>query len=513
MAGIDVRRTGQSAFNGPSTVSSVWTYSASGGASINLQAIVSSQAVFFGTWGLPRKNAALLPDQWDKLDGRYYGLSLSGSELFTPFRLSLVSGGYMDANRPRLSRDNYWLAGSSSEWHVTYYNGTIEGTPCVDPVSGVHYLGRGDGNLYAVQPTTGTVTWTFKTFNPQDSGEDGGGEIIGGPLMGPGRVIYFGTAGLPWPGSPSDPPYETSAVYAVNSDGSLRWRYPSAAARLDNWVLAPPALSPDGNTLYVGTFAGDPATPGRLIALDLTKPSSASDEDRVKWQIVLRNTARAGSPAIWVRCITVGANGGIYVGGAEAQFLGSSPVVIAVNPNGTYGWSPAIVEPQGYPAPTHWTGGLALREGNGTSILYASTTHNLSSNGTGGVLIALNSTSGATLGVFTPTTAGGMTAPTIGANGAVYVGVRGKHPTGQAAGVKGRMYALSFSNSAFSTLWQYEVAGQLDWVTPSIGSDGGLYFGSTDDRLNGSFLKNLFDPWFGPTEIPADTSPLFYGIK
>lgn len=514
MAGVDVRRTGQSAFNGPASVSNVWSYTAAGGASINIQAVVTDQGIYFGTWGLVRKPASTPPDQWDKMDGRYYGLSLNGTELFPPSRPALVPAGYWDPARPRLDRDNYWLAGSESSWHVTCYNGTIEGTACIDPVSGLHYVGRGDGNLYAIDPSTGTVAWSFKSFNPQDAGEDGGGEIIGGPLLGPGRIIYFGTAGYPWPGSASDPGFETNAVYAVKSDGTLLWRYPSSEARLDNWILAPPALSPDGRTLYVGTFAGNVANPGRLIALDLTKPATASDAERIKWQVALRNTARAGQPAIWVRAITVGAEGRIYLGGAEAQFLGSSPVVLAFNPDGSYAWNPVLVEPQGYPAPAQWTGGLALRE-SGTPVLYASTTHNVSTNGSGGAVIAMNPGTGAILATFQPPAPAesGFTAPTIGANGTVYVGIRGKHPTGSTASVPGRMYALSFSGTAFTKLWEYVVRGQLDWVTPSIGADGGLYFGSTDDRLNANFLKGFFDPWWGPTEVLSDTSPIFYGIR
>ncbi len=514
MAGNNVRRTSQSPFNGPASVSSVWTYSAPGAYVLNIQAVVTANGLYFAGWGLPRRNSPATPDTWDKSDGRFYGVSLAGTDLWPSFH-PLVPAGYLDPTRPMVSRDNYWLPGTG--YHVTYYNGTIEGSPCVDPVNGRLYFGRGDGKLHAIDPITGTVAWSFATFNPFDAGEDTGGEIIGGPVVGPGGTIYFATAGLPHPGSASDPAYETNALYAVNSAGGLVWRYPAETARLDNFVVCPPALSPDGRTLYVGTFAGDATVPGKLLAIDLAQPATATDAQRLKWSVTLKNTLRAAQPSIWVRHIAVGSDGRIYVGGGEAQFGGTSTIVTAFNPDGSFAWNPIYVEPQGYPAPSHWVGGFAIRE-TGTPVLYVSTTHMREWNQTGGQLIAMSPATGAILGTFDPSTlatpaVGSLTGPSIGANGTIYVGVRGLHPTSTSAAVNGRMVALTFNGSTFTPLWDYAVDGQLDWVTPSIGADGGLYFGSSDDRLNGSMIKNFLDPWFDMTEIPPDTIPKFYGIK
>lgn len=523
----NARRIGQSPFDGPSSATPSgarnWSYSAIGAAVLNIQAVVSAGGVYFGGWGVLRRDTNLTPDQWDKLDGRFYGLHLeargsdAAQELFAPQLPALTHTGYLYAGRTKQARDEFWC-GAGNDYLVSYYNGTIEGTPVIDPDDGTLYVGRGDGKLFAIDPATGTNRWVFTTFNPElPDDPDGGGEIIGGPLMGAGKIIYFGTAGLPLPSTATDPLYETSAVYAVTATGGLHWRYPSATARLENWIMAPPALSADGRTLYVGTFAGDTSQPGRLIALDLTQPADASDEARLKWSLELRNSGQLFAPHLYVRSISVGADGIIYVGAAEAQFLGLSPAVVAVADRGTRGefhWG-GVVEPQGYPAVGgQFTAGIALRETNGNvDLLYASTSHLRNANGVGGALFAMRPSDGAVLHSFDPAAAtppaiGGLTAPTIGANGLVYVGVRGKHPNGPDAGVNGRVLALSYSVSdGFALLWNYEAEGQLDWVPPAIGANGAIYFGTSAAH---NPIEQTF--WYGPNDTPANRSPLFYAI-
>lgn len=68
----------------------------------------------------------------------------------------------------------------------------------------------------------------------------------------------------------------------------------------------------------------------------------------------------------------------------------------------------------------------------------------------------------------------------MGADGTIYCGVRGRHPTLTESAVNGRMYAVRDNAAAgFSALWQYEIEGQLDWAPPAIGTNGGLYFGTS----------------------------------
>ena len=527
MFGHDVRRTSRSQFNGPTTATpgtpGNWVYTATGGAAINMQAVVTDAGVYFGTWGVLRREAGQTPDQWDKSDGRWYGLKTDAaaadgvSELFPPVRPALTPAGYLKAGRTKLARDVFWC-GAGNEFIVSFYNGTIEGTPCVDPIDGTQYVGRGDGRLFAIDPATGAAKWSFQTYNPQDPTDpDGGGEIVGGPLVGPGNMVYFGTFGVPWPGSIGDPGYESNAVYAVSTSGQLAWRYPGAEKSLSNWLLAPPALSPDGRTLYLATFAGDTAAAGELLALDLTQPAGATDAQRLRWKLTLKNTSRLFSPNVWVRAIAVGVDGRIFCAGAESHLLGLTPVFFAVTDRGNRGelaWGGKFVEPNGYPSTAgQFVAGLALKEsGNTVERLYCSTTHLRAGNGFGGLLFAVNPANGAIQATFDPATRptpgiGGMTAPSVDGAGRVYVGIRGAHPTLFTSAVNGRMYGLTDNGASFGVLWDFEVAGQLDWVPPAIGADGAVYFGSTDAFTPGGEIN-----WYSSAETPANRSPKFYRI-
>jgi outer membrane protein assembly factor BamB len=524
MYGRDPRRTSRSPFVGPKTATPTsplnWTYDAPGAVLLNIQAVVTSQGVYFGGWGVQRRlNKSDAPNLWDKMDGRYYGLSLQGLELFPPLLPAVTPVGYLYAAQPKLGRDVFWV-GAGNDFHLSFFNGTIEGTACVDPDTGVHYVGRGDGKLYAIDPLAGKVKWAFNTFDPVDPQDpEGGGEIIGGPVMAPDRLIYFGTAGLPWPGTlPDDPAYETNAVYAVNQAGKLVWRYPSKTASVDNFIFTPPALAPDGKTLYLGTYAGDTTAPGKLLAFDLTKPPAAPDDQRLKWSLELVNPDVAGKPSGYVFRIAVGIDGRIFLALAESPGGGAATAsLVAVNPNGTFAWSPPFAHPQGYPAATQMGAGFALAE-TSTSVetVFFSTTHVGRANGDGGALFAIDPNSGSVMATFdpgkeTPKGIGGMTAPTLDKSGTIYVGIRGKS-SGVGLGTNGRMYAVTHqAGQGFKLLWQFEVDGQLDWVPPAIGNNGGLFFGSSVD-----FPLLLHGPWdnayHAPGVVPALTTPKVYAI-
>lgn len=530
MYGQNVRRTGQSPFNGPATAtaggSRNWTYDAVGGGVIDLQAVVTDLGVYFGTWGVLRRDQSLTPDMWDKSDGRWYGLKLDRQgladeqELFDPLLPAPTPVGYLLAGRTKLARDVFFT-GVDNDYLVSFYNGTIEGTPCIDPDDGTQYVGRGDGRLFAIDPTAGTVKWTFQTFNPENPTDpDGGGEIIGGPVMGPGKIVYFGTVGLPWPDNPPNSPgYETNAVYAVDTQGSLVWRYPSATASLANWIYTPPVISPDGRTLYVGTYAGDFSITGQILAIDLTQPVDMPDAQRLKWSLDVEHRVGFVRRNVYVRHIAVGIDGRLYCCGLEPQLGGASPAVFAVDDLGTSGrlaWNGTIVEPQGYPSSTgQFCNGIALRETNGRlDLVYATVTHLRNSNGeAGGLLYAIDPASGMIRHSFDPGTLptpgiGGATAPTLGADGTIYFGVRGKHVAGADAAVNGWMYAVRYDAVAgFSLVWSMEVSGVLDWVPPAIGADGGLFFGSAEP-INPA--EQIF--WFAPNATPPNRCPRFYAV-
>ena len=492
---------------------------------INLQAVADDRGVYFGTWGVLRRDPTQTCDAWKKSDGRYYGLALekqassAAQELWAPLEPSHTPTGYLWPGRPKLGRDIFWC-GLGNEFLVSFYNGTVEGTPVIDPIDRTHYVGRGDGSLYAIDAVRGTVVWRFETFNPEHPGDpDGGGEVIGGPVMDPGGSLYIATVAAPWPGTPDDPAYETNAVYAVDRDGQLQWRYPSTDASLENWLLAAPALSPDATTLYVGTWAGDATRPGRLLALDLTAPPSASDAERLRWDLELVNAARAATPSVWVRSLSVGPEGRIWLAGAEAQFLGSAPVVASVTEAGRFAWDPAFVELDGFPSTdAQFTAGLALWEAGGVcERVWASTSLLRGVFGTqeGGTLSVLDAVTGEILERFDPRDlplpgTGGMTAPTLDNEEVCYVGVRGQHHPGDPEQfVDGKMYALQFdaNTGSIEVLWQRPVDGNLDWVPPVIGANGGLYFGSSD---RAPILEDA--TWYGLSEQPANRDPVFSAV-
>ena len=61
-------------------------------------------------------------------------------------RTRFVSG------RTRRPIDKLWME-KETDYFVSYYNGTVEGVTCIDPSDGTHYVGRGDGKLYAINPS------------------------------------------------------------------------------------------------------------------------------------------------------------------------------------------------------------------------------------------------------------------------------------------------------------------------------------------------------------------------
>ncbi|HVQ01578.1 MAG TPA: PQQ-binding-like beta-propeller repeat protein, partial [Candidatus Thermoplasmatota archaeon] len=128
-----------------------------------------------------------------------------------------------------ISLDNYLYA--------IFPNGTMKwktnvgaGTSSTIGQDGTIYCGY--SNLYAVNPTNGSVRWTF---NP------GPGRTIRGatPCNSVDGTIYFGT----WIGD-----YGGGEIIAVNPNGTEQWRRLIA----NRYVDSAPAIGEDG-TVYVGT--------------------------------------------------------------------------------------------------------------------------------------------------------------------------------------------------------------------------------------------------------------------
>lgn len=274
-----------------------------------------------------------------------------------------------------------------------------------------------DGTVYAVggsqlyaYTSAGTLKWLFSGATAAIHGE---------PSIGSDGTIYAGS----W----------DTYVYAVNPDGSLKWKYKTIGSIAP---LASPTLSPDGQTLYVGS--GDPhmVTDGTLYAI-------ATYSGNLKWSKKIDNSRASGA--------VVAQDGTVYACGGGS--------VYAFNSSGTQLWQSAAG------TASSLTPGLSS-----AGILYVGTSN--------GKINAINAANGALLWSYqtgaNPAYPNGpqygvLTAPVIGSDSTVYVGA-----------VDGKMYALK---SDGALLWAYPTSLSIAENSPAIGADGTLYFSSTNTYL------------------------------
>lgn len=458
--GHDARRTGQSEERGPAELRWTGAVELPEEVAVNMPPVATEAGVLVGSWGLTRSFGVEDRHEWDKADGHLFSFDRALSPNWE-FSAELVPWCYdYDGRTDTQCPDGgYW----------NRYNGTIEGTPAVS--EGRVYVGRGDGKLYAVDEETGESIWTFTTFNPEDPADpEGGGEIIGGPLVGPDGAIYFGTAGVGL--------YETNAIYALNPDGSLRWRYPSQTRGLDAIVWAPFALSPDGATMYAATAWGatvddfDGSIQGRVFSFDVGA-ATGSGEERLRWTYTPINTDRWWQPTIWTRVLAVGSDGILYFGGMEATFGGGTAVVYALEDQGdaAVGAWPTYVDVD-YDRAQYLTG-LALREEGGLTRAVVATSgdrYTAGSFGTGGLLQVMDPSDGAVQWSFNPEdygASGALSGVAIDAEGRLYTGAGGTVDSG------GMVFALDASGAV---LWSFATEGMMAWAHPVLGPRGDLYF-------------------------------------
>jgi len=196
---------------------------------------------------------------------------------------------------------------------------------------GTVYIGSDDDHLYAVTPATAKPRWEFQVgacsqrigIGPEASRCD----VDAGPTLGPDGVIYTGGDG----------------VYALNPDGTLRWRFPtgghvaSAPAVLsDGTVVAGSqddlvyGIGPDGSKRWDFRTGGDvDAAPavgddGTIyVGSDDHKVYALGSDGTLHWAFTTGADVRAS--------VAVG-NGVIYIGSFDAQMY-------AVRLDGTLAWT------------------------------------------------------------------------------------------------------------------------------------------------------------------------------
>ena len=459
-ASHDNRRTGQSDVQGPRAAAPLVSVTLTNEQSVNMPVTIADDGTLFaGTWGMVRSGGASAGVDWNKFDGKLFAFDRAlGARWTAP--LDPTPYCYLFGGRAPTAT---WCA-NGAMGTINGYNGTVEGVAALDAPRGRLYVGRGDGKLYAVDAATGHVAWRFTTFNPAAPNDpEGGGEVIAGPLVAANGTIYFATVAA---GA-----YETNAIYAVEPEGSLLWRVP-----IPYVVWAPPALSPDGKTLYVGGGWGpsaghwDTTLPGLVYALN---PADGS----VKWTFSPINEAEWWRPTVWTTRLAVGSDGTIYAAGTEFTLGGGSAVLFALRDEGTrasYAW-PRMADLDRDRAAIPY--GLALREIAGRTTRVYATSGNPFNELTqgykpGGKLVAADAATGSVLWTFDPERNGGtgsMTGIAVDAAGVVYTGVSGAKDSG-------RVFAVRDDGTL---LWQLTLGGLLEWAHPVLGPRGDLYVADT----------------------------------
>ncbi len=184
-----------------------------------------------------------------------------------------VNASYQEGSPwPRFGRNNTGQA--RSPYYTSHINGTekwsfstgdyVVSSPAVGG-DGTVYVGSDDGNVYALNGSTGSEIWNFTT---------GGDVHYSSPAVGGDGTVYIGSV--------------DGNVYALNgSDGSEIWNFTTG-----DGVDSSPAIGADG-TVYIGS------EDNHVYALDGSTGSEI-------WNFTTGNDVRS-SPAI-------GSDGTIYIG-------------------------------------------------------------------------------------------------------------------------------------------------------------------------------------------------------
>jgi len=203
---------------------------------------------------------------------------------------------------------------------------------------GTIYVGA-DG-IYALNPD-GTLKWSY-----YPSGYDYISFVHSSPAIASDGTIIVGANGdfmeLPDPGR--------AALFAINPDGTLKWRYLLEGA---DFVFSSPAINSEG-TIYIG---GETSTGG-----DLSFVFAINPDGTLKWKYEISGGRPVrSSPAVDIY-------GTIYVatkasGTAEAELL-------VLNPDGTLKWSYTVGQADIYCSPAIGENGL-IYFGAENGIFYA----------------------------------------------------------------------------------------------------------------------------------------------
>jgi outer membrane protein assembly factor BamB/methionine-rich copper-binding protein CopC len=350
--GVNSNHTGQSNYTGPQTNTTKW--------SVN---ITTESGIVTGPNGTIYVGSR---------NGTLYALNKDGSVLWTyDFNASL--------NTPAVSKNgtiyvsdqkNNQLTAIKSDGNLLWTCSNINiSTSCNNAPTigsdGTIYVGG--SSLYAINPTDGSVEWNYTVT----------GTINMAPTVGSNGIIYVASTGNGTNGT----------LYAINPDGKLNWTRTIGVVLYDS-----PSIGADG-TIYIGCCSSSSITNGTLYAINPTDGS-------VEWTYPISYRYITGSPAI-------GSDGTIYILGGSS----STSMLYAVKPDGNLKWSYTLVG-KNYIGCSCVTIGADGTLYVGTSALSSSvygSVYAITDNGTSGVLKWSYQT---TAGVRCPVT--------IGSDGTLY---------------------------------------------------------------------------------------------
>jgi outer membrane protein assembly factor BamB len=315
--------------------SCVWPQGARGAGSANAGSAANGTSAALPQYALEAAQAMF------RLGSAHRGRSPYNLPATKPEIAWTVTTGGPIVSSPAVTEDGTVLVGShdgklyavardgSTKW--SYATGDIIfGSPAVAH-DGTIYIGSDDDHLYAVVPTSAKPRWIFQIGAcPQRIGvgpEASRCDADAGPTIGPDGVVYTGGDG----------------VYAINPDGTLRWRFAtgghvaSAPAVLgDGTVVAGSqddlvyGIGPDGSKRWDFRTGGDvDAAPavgddGTIyVGSDDRKVYALGPDGSLHWAFTTGGDVRAS--------VAVG-NGMIFVGSFDAQLY-------AIRLDGTLAWT------------------------------------------------------------------------------------------------------------------------------------------------------------------------------